>query len=72
MIDLHVGFTGGEFRGKRPQGYLDVAMRQAGVIRMVLQRRWRPAARAQVETWMLLGSVAYRDARAWVDRLRSR
>jgi len=72
MIDMHVGFTGGEFGGKRPEGYLDVAMKQIGVVRRLLRRQWGPAAREQVETWVALGSVAYRDASAWLDRLRSR
>ena len=72
MLDMHVGFTGGEFHGKRPEGYLDVAFRQIDVVRLVLQKRWRPAVRAQMETWKALGSVACRDARGWLDRLRSR
>jgi hypothetical protein len=72
MIDLHVGFTGGEFGGKPPEGYFDVAMRQVDVVRLAMRKQWRAAAGAQVGTWMALGTVAARDARAWLDRLRSR
>jgi hypothetical protein len=71
MIDMHVGFTGGEF-GKAPQGYVDVAMRQVDVVRLVLRKRWQDAARAQLGTWMAFGTVAARDARSWIDRVRSR
>ena len=72
MIDMHVGFTGGEFGDKPPEGYLDVAMRQVDVVRLALRKQWGAAARAQVGTWMALGTVATRDARAWLDRRRSR
>jgi hypothetical protein len=72
MIDMHVGFTGGEFGGKPPAGYFDVARRQVDVVRHLMRKQWQAAARAQVGTWMALGTVATRDARAWLDRLRSR
>jgi len=72
MIDMHVGFTGGEFKDRPPEGYFDVAMRQVDVVRLLLQKRFKSAARAQVGTWASLGTVAFRDAKSWVDRLRSR
>ena len=72
MIDMHVGFTGGELKDRPPEGYLDIAMRQVDVVRLVLQKRYKSAARAQVGTWAALSTVALRDAKAFLGRLRSR
>jgi hypothetical protein len=58
MIDLHQGFSGNEMREMKP-GVGSVAFAQIDVWTAALKGQWWLAVRRQVQTWQLIGRVAW-------------